>query len=79
MPMTPFIGVRISWLMVARNSDLRRDASSASADTAARSLLDALALGDVVEGDDRAGDLALLGHREHRVLGSERAAVGCAT
>ena len=29
MPMTPFIGVRISWLMVARNSDLSRDASSA--------------------------------------------------
>ena len=29
MPITPFIGVRISWLMVARNSDLSRDVSSA--------------------------------------------------
>ena len=27
--MTPFMGVRISWLIVARNSDLRRDASIA--------------------------------------------------
>ena len=30
MPMMPFIGVRISWLMLARNSDLSRDASSAA-------------------------------------------------
>jgi hypothetical protein len=30
MPITPFIGVRISWLMFARNSDLTRDDSSAS-------------------------------------------------
>ena len=30
MPMTPFIGVRISWLMLARKSDLSRDASVAS-------------------------------------------------
>ncbi len=29
MPMTPFIGVRISWLMLARKSDLSRDASLA--------------------------------------------------
>ena len=29
MPMIPFIGVRISWLMLARKSDLRRDASVA--------------------------------------------------
>ena len=28
MPMTPFMGVRISWLMLARNSDLARVASS---------------------------------------------------
>ena len=28
--MTPFSGVRISWLMVARNSDLCRDASIAA-------------------------------------------------
>ena len=30
MPMTPFIGVRISWLMLARNSDFRRADSSAA-------------------------------------------------
>ncbi|MNN20132.1 hypothetical protein D3C81_1333930 [compost metagenome] len=30
MPMITFIGVRISWLMLARKSDLRRVASSAS-------------------------------------------------
>ena len=30
MPMTPFIGVRISWLMVARNSDFATEAPSAS-------------------------------------------------
>ncbi len=30
MPMTPFIGVRISWLMLARKSDFSREASSAS-------------------------------------------------
>ena len=30
MPITPFMGVRISWLMLATNSDLRREASSAA-------------------------------------------------
>ena len=30
IPMTPFSGVRISWLIVARNSDLARLAASAS-------------------------------------------------
>jgi hypothetical protein len=30
MPMTPFMGVRISWLMLARNSLLARLALSAS-------------------------------------------------
>jgi len=29
MPSTPFIGVRISWLVVARNGDLARLAQSA--------------------------------------------------
>ena len=29
MPMTPFMGVRISWLMLARKSDLARFAASA--------------------------------------------------
>ena len=30
MPITPFIGVRISWLMLARNSDFSREFSSAA-------------------------------------------------
>ena len=30
MPMTPFIGVRISWLMLARNSDFNLDDSRAT-------------------------------------------------
>ena len=30
MPMMPFIGVRISWLMLARNSDFRRADSTAA-------------------------------------------------
>ena len=30
IPMIPFMGVRISWLMLAKNSDLRREASSAA-------------------------------------------------
>ncbi len=30
MPITPFMGVRISWLMVARNADLASAACSAS-------------------------------------------------
>ena len=34
-PMTPLIGVRISWLIVATNSDFSRDASSASSRAAA--------------------------------------------
>ena len=29
IPRTPFIGVRISWLIIARNSDLARSAASA--------------------------------------------------
>ena len=41
MPMTPFIGVRISWLMLARNSLLARLAASA-ASLAARNCASAL-------------------------------------
>ena len=37
MPITPFIGVRISWLMFARNSDFARVAASASSLARARS------------------------------------------
>ena len=31
MPITPLSGVRISWLMLARNSDFEREASTAAA------------------------------------------------
>ena len=31
MPITPFIGVRISWLMFSRNWDFISDAATASA------------------------------------------------
>jgi hypothetical protein len=37
MPVTPIIGVRISWLMAARNDDLARLASCARASLARRS------------------------------------------
>ena len=40
MPITPFSGVRISWLMLARNSDFAREASTRLGERA-------LALGDV--------------------------------
>ena len=36
-PMTPFMGVRISWLMVARKSDFSRDDSNASSRASASS------------------------------------------
>ena len=39
MPITPFIGVRISWLMLARNSLFRREASSAPSRARTRSLI----------------------------------------
>ena len=39
MPITPFIGVRISWLMVARNCDLATEAPSASSRLASSSSL----------------------------------------
>ena len=37
MPITPLSGVRISWLMLARNSDFEREASTASASARRRS------------------------------------------
>ena len=37
MPITPFIGVRISWLMLARNCDLARLPASAAWTAAASS------------------------------------------
>ena len=49
MPMMPFIGVRISWLMLARNSLLARLAASAASRGAAAVLLRPLPLGHVPE------------------------------
>ena len=37
MPITPLSGVRISWLMLATNSDLAREAARASARARLRS------------------------------------------
>ena len=45
-PITPLSGVRISWLIVARNSDFCREAAIASSRAWATSCLRALALGD---------------------------------
>ena len=45
MPMMPFIGVRISWLMLARKADFERDDSSARAEAARSSPLTILELG----------------------------------
>ena len=42
MPTMPFIGVRISWLIEARNSDLMRFADSAASRAFSRSLLSAV-------------------------------------
>ena len=50
MPMTPFIGVRISWLMLARKSDFSRDASVAFARSRHRC---ELALGADLASDSR--------------------------
>ena len=52
MPITPFSGVRISWLMLATNSDFSRDASTALHVRRVERVRRELALGDV--GRDRA-------------------------
>ena len=49
-PITPFIGVRISWLIVARNSDFSRDDSSASSRACSERRGRAAPLGDVLAG-----------------------------
>ena len=49
MPITPFIGVRISWLMLARNSDFRRERLERLVAGDGQVLLDSLALADVVD------------------------------
>ena len=48
MPRTPFIGVRISWLMLARNCDLVRLAASAVSLGQQQFLRGAFQRGDVV-------------------------------
>ena len=73
MPMMPFIGVRISWLMLARNSLLARLAASAASLAWRRAVLGRLAVGDVLHlGHDQArptgrvtdqGDVDLHPHR----------------
>ena len=71
MPITPFIGVRISWLMVARNSDLASVAASASTRRALSSSLRRtsavtsqltptileVAVGPAVDGADQGADV----------------------
>ena len=59
MPMTPFIGVRISWLMFARNSDFSRDASVALSRALGHGRLGAGLRGDVGERADPAGVAAV--------------------
>ena len=53
MPITPFIGVRISWLMLARNSPLARFAAADASRRLDQIVLILAALGDVLQ---RAGD-----------------------
>ena len=54
IPITPFIGVRISWLTLARNADFMFDASTASSRATASSAAARVALGHVVEERDPA-------------------------
>ena len=65
--MTPLSGVRISWLIVARNSDFCRDASIARVPGVGQLALGPLALGDPAELD---GDL--LDHRLDHLVAVER-------
>ena len=55
MPMMPFIGVRISWLMLARNSLLARLAAFGGLLGALQLGFGALAVGDVARVDDDSG------------------------
>ena len=58
MPMTPFMGVRISWLMLARNSDLSRTDSMRRIACLFELRGDLVALGDVTTDADHADNLA---------------------
>ena len=66
-PITPLSGVRISWLIVARNSDFCRDASMARVAGLGQLALGALALGHAPQLD---GDL--LDHRGDHVVAVQR-------
>ena len=66
MPMTPFMGVRISWLMFARNSLLARLAASAASLARLQLRLDLPSRGDV-DGDPE--DAAAPALDEDRHLG----------
>ena len=58
MPMIPFIGVRISWLILARNSLLARLAASA-ASLASAVFLGALTVGNVDQSSSVPDELAV--------------------
>ena len=65
MPMTPFMGVRISWLMLARNSLLARLAASAASLASRSSSSALLAVGDVARDAEGADDLAAAVAQRH--------------
>ena len=56
MPSTPFSGVRISWLMLARKTDFWRLASLARVTAASRSAAELLALGAVADRQSNTSD-----------------------
>ena len=60
MPMTPFIGVRISWLMLARKSDLSLDASVRLVAGLRHGRFRSRLGRDVGEGPDPAGEPAVV-------------------
>ena len=75
MPMTPFIGVRISWLMLARNSLLAWLALSAASFARCSSCSASLRVGDVDQRpfDDRHSRLIV--EQRHALEHPHRAAV----
>ena len=75
MPMTPFIGVRISWLIVARNSDFRPGRLDGPVARHRQRFGGLAPLGDVLEDDDRPHHLALLRHGGTDVLDRQTGAV----
>ena len=67
--MTAFIGVRISWVMLARNSLFARFACSALCVASLQRLLVSLALGDVAGGGEHALQLPVAVVEGGRVVG----------